>query len=116
MAVPAIEPIFNPHFDLPFRLEGGKVAVVEQDSVDDVTNCVEVIVRFKKQDRLYDDRGEFGIDDPEFDLAPLDSEIIRENVVAQEPRASIFVSEEVDKWDSLISRVRIEVWGTSDSQ
>jgi hypothetical protein len=44
-----------PHFDLPFRFEsrGGVVAaaVVEQDTLAEIGNAVELVVRFEQGDR-----------------------------------------------------------------
>lgn len=108
--------ILNPHFDLPFRWENGCIATVEQDSYNDVSNCVEVILRYRKGFRLIDNKSNFGIDAPEFEMAPIDINTIFDNIQDQEPRARVTVTEEVDSVDSLITKVRVETWDTLDSQ
>lgn len=115
VAFPDVE-IINPHFDLPFRMEGGKAAVVEQDSVDDITNCVVAILKYAKGSRLIDDRAEFGIRQPEFEMAPVDINSINDDIAEQEPRAQISISQEIDSVDALVTHIRVESWDTLDSQ
>lgn len=38
-----------PRLALPLRVENGSYAVNEQDTVDDVANCVESIVRYERE-------------------------------------------------------------------
>jgi len=55
----------SPHFDLPFRfLKSGGAVVSEQDSFDDVANCVEAICRTPQG---------FRVDNPDFDYDMLAS-------------------------------------------
>lgn len=108
--------VLSPHFDLPFRFENGIISVVEQDSYDDVTNCVETILRYRKGFRLLDNKANFGIDAPEFEMAPIDINLIFDNILDQEPRARVTVTEEIDRLDTLITKIRVETWDTLDSQ
>jgi phage baseplate assembly protein W len=100
--------VFNPHFDIPFRFtSSGGVALVEQNTFDDIANCVEVIVRTPLGFR--DDAPEFGFPD----LALLQQPIITKDLVdlvqAQEPRSVVLISERPDFFDNLIDRVTIQV-------
>lgn len=98
-----------PHFDLPFRMKGTSFATVEQDSFEDVANCVEAIVRTPYGFR--DDNPDFGVDDQTFQVQPLNTELITGQIIHQEPRASIVITQETDLIDSLIDNLKIEVDG-----
>lgn len=115
MAFPDIG-ILNPHFNFPFAWENGKASVVEQDSYEDVINCVQVILSYHKGQRLLDNRASFGIDAPEFELSPVDINSIHNNIVDQEPRAQVDITQEIDSIDALITKIRVETWDTLDSQ
>jgi hypothetical protein len=102
-------PVGTPHFDIPFRFVGGSPAVVEQDTSEDITNCVEAILRTPQGFRVYDNRAEFGIEDPTFELQPVDIELMKNTVVAQEPRADVVFSENTSLVDSLVANIKVEV-------
>ena len=97
----------SPHFDLPFRLLSTGAAVSEQDTYDDVANCVEAIVRTPYGFR--DDAPNFGFPSVELRPMPVISSEIRDVVDAQEPRATILISERPDFYDQLIDRITVEV-------
>lgn len=100
--------MFNPHFDIPFRLtSGGSAALVEQNTFEDITNCVEVIVRTPLGFR--DDAPEFGFPDLALLQQPIVTKDLIELIEAQEPRASILMTEHPDYLDNLIDRVTIQV-------
>lgn len=108
--------LLAPHFDLPFRFNNGVAVVVEQDSYEDISNCVEAIVRTPVGFRVYDDRYDFGIQPPEFEDQPVDILSMQELVLAQEPRAVVIISEETNMLDTLMEKIKVEIWDTSDSQ
>lgn len=109
----------TPHFDLPFRLGGGSgdavhsAAVVEQDSFEDIANCVEVIVRcpfgFREDNIL------FGFPELALVTQPVLSEVIRDVVAGQELRAEIFMTEHPDRFDALVDRITVEIRENPDS-
>lgn len=98
--------VIAPHFDLPFRL-GAAAAVVEQDTVDDVANCVYLLIRTHLGSRP--EATAFGIRDLAFSTIPLDKNEIRDVISSSEPRAAAIIAERVDAFDSLIDHVVIEV-------
>jgi hypothetical protein len=70
-----------PQFSMPLRVVGGRFAVVEQDSPDEIRDQVEALIRTPQGSRL--DLPDFGISDPTFRLDPdLDAirDAIREHV------------------------------------
>jgi len=82
-----------PHFDLPFRMQyysGVPHAVeVEQDTNDDVFNCVVAIVRTHEGFRP--EVPEFGLPDQVFLLQPLDTDALQTDITIQEERAQVLI-------------------------
>lgn len=77
--------VTTPHFALPFSLSNGQAAVVEQDSPDDIANCVEAVLRYTPGWRFADP--EFGVSDQTF-RRDLDLDEIRGQIARYEPRAA----------------------------
>lgn len=106
----------NPHFDLPFRFKGstGNAVVVEQDSFDDVANCVEAICRTPYGFR--EDSPTFGFPQVELTNQPVISADVESIVAAQEPRASLMFSEvpgSVDVFTALVTILVTQLTGTT---
>ena len=99
--------IQHPHFDLPFRLEARKFAVVEQDTQEDVYNCVEAILRTTVGTRWYVPN--FGIPDPTFRISPMDARQLYSQISLNEPRARTLITVGLDDIDHLIEKIRVEV-------
>lgn len=78
-----------PHFSLPLRFVGGKPAVNEQDSWDDVYDSVQAVARFRKGDR--DDMPDLGISPPEF------------TVISSGPAATAIMEAEIAEWEPRIA-------------
>jgi phage baseplate assembly protein W len=94
-----------PHLSLPLRYVGGRPAVNEQDSLDDVSDCVEAALRTRPGQRLeYPDYGT-----PEFVFAvqPLDMDDVIAHVLAFEPRAHLVAETAPDRLDEAIARARL---------
>lgn len=93
------------HFDFPFRFsnQSKHVAVVDQDSVDDVANCVmaAVITDFGSRDEV----PTFGVPDQLFKLQPLSLEIIVNAVSEWENRAELVLTQQTDSRDSLVDNI-----------
>jgi hypothetical protein len=94
-----------PHFAVPFNFVGTTVAAVEQDTPEEVTQCVYVIAHYHPGDRA--ELPEFGIPDQVF--RPLtDVDLIRDAVERWEPRSSVALSSDFDL-ASLVDSVRLNV-------
>lgn len=100
--------VLVPHFDLPFAYSAGKPNVVEQDSLDDVANCVEAVVRTTQGQRL--EISDFGIPAQTFATTPLDQATIVAQILQYEPRASVVLDQALDAYDALHTLANI---GTS---
>ena len=102
MALPEI-----PHFSMPFRLDPPHVAVVEQDTIVDVTDCVEAILRTTIGDRF--ELPTFGVDDWVFDVQPVPTVALQQSIAIQEPRAITTLEQHPDALDHLIAVIKISV-------
>ncbi len=75
-----------PHFAFPVRYDSaGRIVTVEQNSLDDVVNCVNVAVRTDRGTRAW--VPEFGITDPTFQMTPVDIRTMETEIQSSEPRA-----------------------------
>lgn len=104
--MPSSNRIVTPHFDLPFRI-GTKTAEVQQDTIEDVTNCVEVCVRTHIGRRK--ELPEFGIEDLTLRDQPIRMADVLRRVTENEPRAVVLIDQHPDALDDLIADVRMEV-------
>lgn len=97
-----------PHFDLPFRYSvGGRVEVTEQDRRRDVMNCVEAVMRTELGSRLYVPA--FGIEDPTFEIQPIDLAAIESQVAINEPRAVVILTQTPDLVDNMIDVITTDI-------
>lgn len=94
-----------PHLDIPPRIgSDGHMAVVEQGSTTDIENCAEMVIRTYKGERIY--APDFGIDDPTFELQPIDIGAIENSIAKGEPRAIATLSQTTD---NLVAKVKAEL-------
>lgn len=96
-----------PHFDLPFRFVGGSAAVVEQDSIDDVINCVEAAVRTQRGERK--EIPTFGVYEMTFQDQPVDTRSFSAQIVEHEPRATLLFEQNPHEFDAIVADVRMTV-------
>jgi len=100
-----------PHFDLPFRfgvIDGSvQAAFQEQDTIDDLANCVEMAIFYRQGER--DLVPTFGITDPVFKVQPLDVQGMTAQIERHEPRVNILMTQNPDWYDALIAHIRANV-------
>ena len=94
-----------PHFSLPFRFSTPQAAVSEQDSLDEIADCVLAILLCPTGFRV--ELPEFGYDDPTFSTPRVDVETIRTAVEFWEPRAVALLDESHDQADELVDHVQL---------
>jgi phage baseplate assembly protein W len=83
-----------PHFAFPLRMaEGGHLAVVEQDSDEDILSCVYVALKTPIGSRPY--VTDFGVDDYTFTPALSGMDELQAQIQASEPRVTADLSTEV---------------------
>ena len=97
-----------PHFDLPFRFDAtGHAAVVDQDTLEDVSNCVQAVLRTTVGQRQ--EMPTFGITDPTLQTQPILQGDIIAAVLDQEPRAVLVIDQSPDSFDNLIDDILVDV-------
>lgn len=104
-----------PHFDLPFRFEGGKAAVVEQDSLDEHVACIRAILAFPLGFRS--ELPDFGVSDMVFKKQSSRGagDELRAAISLWEPRAEVLITDEPDLVDEMVRQIGIEVRGVNDA-
>lgn len=85
-----------PKFKVPFSISGTGAEVVEQDSTEEVVQCVEAIVNTPVESR--DDDPEFGVPDYLFRQTGEEASEIADAIELWEPRATAdIVSDVIDR-------------------
>lgn len=102
----------NPHFAIPFKIgtigHGDPTALVtEQDSEEEIFDCVEVILRYETGYRI--EKPEFGTPDQTFAEPTPDTTRVFEAIDRWEPRAEPIIEVNLDEFDALISRVKVAI-------
>lgn len=98
-----------PQLAHPFRVEGGEVAIVDQDSVEEIRACVLASLRTRFGSRI--DEPDFGAPSQVFKRNPRHPvpDAYLRAVERDEPRASVLGTEEVER---LVRQVVIEIQGS----
>lgn len=94
-----------PQFSLPLRLVGTDLLEVEQDTDEEISDCVEMVLRTTLGQRPT--LPDFGIADPTFTLGGADLEALRLAVETWEPRASALFEREPDLLTTLTDRITV---------
>lgn len=104
-----------PHLAFPLRLtDSGSFAVVEQDTIDDVRQCVHVLLRTPLGVRPL--APEIGVEDPTFETG-IDGDVLAATLEEQEPRASVtVVAAPVDPSGEQQLEVRVALAGELDDE
>ena len=79
-----------PQFAMPFRVESGVVVEVEQDSTEEIQQCVEAVLRTIVGTRLLD-APDFGVPDETFvqQMPSPSADVYVAAIEEQEPRARV---------------------------
>ena len=94
-----------PHFSLPFRFMSPYAAVSEQDSIDEIADCVYAVLVCPQGFRV--ELPDFGLLDPTFSTPRVDENEIREALTLWEPRATTrFERAEPPTYDELVDDIQ----------
>lgn len=96
-----------PHFSLPLRYVNGSAKVNEQDTIDDVVDCVFAIAVTNPGDR--DELPDFGLLDMTFDQEPVPIEATVTQITQWEPRANIAIQSAPDQFDAALVNANVNV-------
>lgn len=102
--MPRIE---TPHFALPLRFNRGSTVCNEQDTIEDIADCVEAILRTGPGD--LGENPDFGTPPLIFQQRPLNLDDVINRVELWEPRARVVMEEAPIKLDEALARVRATV-------
>lgn len=101
----------NPHFSLPFRLGGrnGGAFVNEQDSFEDIQDCVKAVVAYPIGSRL--DLPDFGRPDLVFQQvsADLSTDQLWNAIIQWEQRATIDIDNEPVIGDEFVRKLLVRL-------
>lgn len=101
-----------PQFSLPFRFQGGLVAaVVEQDTPEEITDCVQAIIRTPVGQRL--ELPGFGIPDQSFTQGGADPAPIVAAVEKWEPRADALAQANNESLSQFVTSIVLNVQGAA---
>ena len=104
-----------PHLELPFRFanygSGMQAAVTEQDTHQEIANCVVAVVRTYVGFRL--EEPDFGIPDYLFQQDQIDLDELRNIIRRWEPRAETYMERIISDLDPYLQNVRIGVGGSA---
>jgi len=104
-----------PHFDLPFRLLGSSgAAVVPQDSLTDIANCVEAAVRTQQGTRK--EIPTFGVVEMTFGQQPLNVNDLMAYIVEHEPRAELMTEQNPKALEDIVAEVKLHVSSGVESE
>jgi len=96
-----------PHFSLPFRFTSPRAAVAEQDSLDEISDCVLAVLLCPLGFR--DELPPFGIDDPTFSSPRVDLDAIRLAIERWEPRAGTLLAQYPNLLDEFAARLELQI-------
>lgn len=94
-----------PKLTVPFSVTGGRVATIEQDELDQIAQCVYVLLATEIESRV--ELPEYGLPSQAFRKNGASLEEIRDTVVEWEPRVETMNIE--TEWEDLLQRVRVMI-------
>ena len=77
---------------MPLRITNGRWELVEQDTEEEVAQCVRNICAFERGYRV--EHPDFGINDPSFTTMPIDTNDIAQALAEYEERAVVDIYQE----------------------
>lgn len=95
-----------PHLAFPFRFEGGRAAVVPQDTYEEIEQNVRVLLLTERGQRV--EVPDFGIDDLVF-LTELDESAIVEQAQEWDDRVEVLAAEEPDRVNAMVRHLLVDV-------
>lgn len=106
--MPTNLPTTIPHLKLPMKLFGGKFTTVEQDTTDEIMQCVRAVIGTVRGQRT--NLPDFGLDiDIVFLLKDMDITRIEAAIEEWEPRAKATVEINPQTVDNLLQAIRVLV-------
>ena len=105
----AVEPDI-PKLEVPMSFLNGKARVVQQDSQQEIEQCVEAVVRTTEGER--EDYPTFGI--PDMVHGDVDVVAVRVAIEEHEPRADFLIGTDDETLADYVGTIQIEMKGTGE--
>jgi hypothetical protein len=96
-----------PHLKLPLQLHGTSFMMTEQDSDEEIADCVEAIIRCPVGFR--EDLPEFGMPEQTFASPSADITAMENAIIAWEPRVQALIAEDLSLMYQALERVGINL-------
>ena len=96
-----------PHLTFPLRVISGRFACLEQDSPQDVAQCVATLLRTPYGWR--DDMPDLGVDHVEFRMGGPNLQEIERQIVTYEPRAEALISDDPAALEDALAVVDVKL-------
>jgi phage baseplate assembly protein W len=96
-----------PHLKFPLQVAHGNLAVVEQDTPEDIAQCVTTILRTPLG--LSDSIPDLGLTDQAFYEGGADVQEIQQQLAAHERRTDVLITEDPSKLDQALSIVGVRL-------
>lgn len=101
--------VMVPHFLFPFQLNGDAFAVVEQDTPQEVQQCVEILLLTPVDSRLV--LPDYGTPETLYTQLPVNVPAILAKLNNWEPRAAVALSQTLDTINEMVTYLRVNVTG-----
>lgn len=98
-----------PHFLFPFKLNGNAFAVIEQDTQQEVQQCVVILLLTPTGSRLVSP--DYGTPEILYSQLPVNIPAILAKLSDWEPRASVALAQTLNTVNAMISYIRVNVTG-----
>jgi hypothetical protein len=106
--------IDTPQLAFPLEVKGGRFTEVEQDSLLEIAQSIEILLRYPLG--LREDQPEFGVRD--FALRPMNDDLLSEVRAAivrwRGEDVDLVLDEMGDQFDDLVKNIHIELRGRAD--
>lgn len=97
------------HFSFPFTIQNGQMLTCEQDSIEEIQDCVEVLLLTPTGSRLV--FPSYGTPELLFSQSPANIPAIINQCNKHEPRAILVLQETLNTLDEKISTIQAQITG-----
>lgn len=101
--------VMVPHFQFPFQLNGDSFAVIEQDTTQEVQQCVEILLLTPVNSRLV--LPDYGTPETLYAQLPINVPAILAKLNNWEPRAAGDLEQTLDTIDQMVTYIQVNVAG-----
>lgn len=101
--------VMVPHFLFPFQLNGNAFAVIEQDTSQEIQQCVEILLLTPIDSRLV--LPDYGTPETLFTQQPVNVPAILAKLNNWEPRAAVTLAQTLNTINEMVSYILVKVTG-----